>query len=75
MNIVSEEIAEKMNLTSGDYPYGTDEFEIAGLTPVASDLVRPRAGSGIAREHGVPGDPHHRSERRGRRGRRCSWVK
>jgi flavin reductase (DIM6/NTAB) family NADH-FMN oxidoreductase RutF len=41
VNIVSEEIAEKMNLTSGDYPYGTDEFEISGLTPVPSDLVRP----------------------------------
>ena len=41
VNIVSEEIAEAMNLTSGDYPYGADEFEIAGLTPVASDLVRP----------------------------------
>jgi len=41
VNIVSEEIAEKMNLTSGDYPYGADEFEIAGLTPVPSDLIRP----------------------------------
>jgi len=41
VNIVSEEIAEKMNLTSGDYPYGADEFEIAGLTPVPGDLVRP----------------------------------
>jgi flavin reductase (DIM6/NTAB) family NADH-FMN oxidoreductase RutF len=30
-----------MNLTSGDYPYGADEFKIAGLTPVPSDLVRP----------------------------------
>jgi flavin reductase (DIM6/NTAB) family NADH-FMN oxidoreductase RutF len=41
VNIVSEEIAERMNLTSGDYPYGADEFKIAGLTPVPSDLVRP----------------------------------
>jgi flavin reductase (DIM6/NTAB) family NADH-FMN oxidoreductase RutF len=40
-NIVSREIAEKMNLTSGDYPYGVSEFEVAGLTPVPSDLVRP----------------------------------
>ncbi len=40
VNIVSEEIAEQMNLCSGDYPHGTDEFEISGLTPVASDLVR-----------------------------------
>jgi flavin reductase (DIM6/NTAB) family NADH-FMN oxidoreductase RutF len=41
VNIVGEEIAEKMNLASGDYPHGADEFAIAGLTPVASDLVRP----------------------------------
>ena len=41
VNIVSEEIAEKMNLTSGDYPYGADEFQIAELTPAPSDLVRP----------------------------------
>ena len=34
VNIVSEEIAEQMNLTSGEYPYGADEFEISGLTPV-----------------------------------------
>jgi flavin reductase (DIM6/NTAB) family NADH-FMN oxidoreductase RutF len=40
VNIVSEEIAEKMNLTSGEYPHDTDEFEVSGLTPIASDLVR-----------------------------------
>jgi flavin reductase (DIM6/NTAB) family NADH-FMN oxidoreductase RutF len=41
VNIVSEEIAEQMNRSSGDYPYGQDEFVISGLTPVESDLVRP----------------------------------
>ena len=41
VNIVSEEFAAKMNTTSGEYPYGVDEFAVAGLTPVASDLVRP----------------------------------
>jgi flavin reductase (DIM6/NTAB) family NADH-FMN oxidoreductase RutF len=41
VNIVSEEIAEQMNLTSGDYPHGVDEFEVSKLTPVSSDLVRP----------------------------------
>jgi flavin reductase (DIM6/NTAB) family NADH-FMN oxidoreductase RutF len=40
-NIVSEEIAQQMNLTSGDYPADVSEFEISGLTPVPSDLVRP----------------------------------
>lgn len=41
VNIVSEEIAEAMNLTSGEYPPEVDEFTIAGLTAVPSDLVRP----------------------------------
>jgi flavin reductase (DIM6/NTAB) family NADH-FMN oxidoreductase RutF len=41
VNIVSEEFAAKMNATSGEYPYGVDEFAVSGLTPVASDLVRP----------------------------------
>lgn len=40
VNIVSEEIAEKMNACSGDYPAGVDEFAISGLTPVKSDLIR-----------------------------------
>ncbi len=40
-NIVSEEIAQQMNLTAGDYSPDISEFEIAGLTPVPSDLVRP----------------------------------
>ena len=41
VNIVSEEIAEAMNLTSGEYPPEVDEFEVAGLTPLPSDLVKP----------------------------------
>jgi flavin reductase (DIM6/NTAB) family NADH-FMN oxidoreductase RutF len=41
VNIVSEEFAEKMNLCSGEYPPEVDEFKVSGLTPVASDLVRP----------------------------------
>ena len=41
VNIVSESIAEKMNLTAGEYPYGVDEFEVSGLTPAPADLVRP----------------------------------
>src|SRR5690349_23122499 len=43
VNIVTEEIAERMNLTSGEYAAGVDELEVGGLTPVASDLVRPPA--------------------------------
>jgi flavin reductase (DIM6/NTAB) family NADH-FMN oxidoreductase RutF len=41
VNIVSEEFAAKMNVTSGEYSYGVDEFAESGLTPVPSDLVRP----------------------------------
>src|SRR5579875_1669739 len=41
VNIVTEEIAEKMSLTSGEYPADVDEFEISGLTPVPSDVVKP----------------------------------
>jgi flavin reductase (DIM6/NTAB) family NADH-FMN oxidoreductase RutF len=41
VNIVSEEFADKMNTTSGEYAYGVDEFEMSGLTPVPSEVVRP----------------------------------
>jgi len=41
VNIVSEEIAEQMNLTSADVAPEVDEFKLSGLTPVASDLVKP----------------------------------
>lgn len=41
VNIVSEEFAAKMNVTSGEYPYGVDEFAMSGLTAAPSDLVRP----------------------------------
>ena len=41
VNIVSEDFAEKMNATSAEAPPDIDEFELAGLTPLASELVRP----------------------------------
>jgi flavin reductase (DIM6/NTAB) family NADH-FMN oxidoreductase RutF len=40
VNIVSEEFGEKMNLCAGDYPPEVDEFEVSGLTPIPSDLVK-----------------------------------
>lgn len=40
VNIVTEEIAEKMNICAVDFPYGISEAQIAGLTPVESDLVK-----------------------------------
>jgi len=41
VNIVSEEFAEKMNLCSEEFPPEVNEFEVSGLTPVPSDLVKP----------------------------------
>jgi flavin reductase (DIM6/NTAB) family NADH-FMN oxidoreductase RutF len=41
INIVTESIAEKMNLTSAQVPPHIDEFELSGLTPLPSELVKP----------------------------------
>ncbi len=41
VNIVSEDFAEQMNLCSAEVPPEIDEFELSGLTPLASDLVQP----------------------------------
>ena len=41
LNLVTEELAEQMNCTSGNYPPEVDEFEVARLTPVASTRVAP----------------------------------
>lgn len=41
VNIVNLDLAEAMNETSGDFPYGMDEFEMAGLATAPSHLVRP----------------------------------
>ena len=41
VNIVTEDIAEAMNVTSIDFPAGTDELALAGLTGVPSHAVKP----------------------------------
>jgi flavin reductase (DIM6/NTAB) family NADH-FMN oxidoreductase RutF len=41
INVVNYNIVRQMTLTSIRYPKGVSEFEKAGLTPIASDLVRP----------------------------------
>lgn len=41
VNIVSEDFAREMNATSADVPPDVDEWELSGLTPIASTLVRP----------------------------------
>lgn len=41
VNIVGEDLAEKMNQTSAELPPEEDEFAFAGLTPVTSAVVKP----------------------------------
>jgi flavin reductase (DIM6/NTAB) family NADH-FMN oxidoreductase RutF len=41
VNIVSEDFAAKMNITSAEFKPDIDEFVESGLTPVRSDLVQP----------------------------------
>jgi flavin reductase (DIM6/NTAB) family NADH-FMN oxidoreductase RutF len=40
VNVVDDSLAERMNLTSGEYPPEVDEFVLAGLTAVPSTKVR-----------------------------------
>jgi flavin reductase (DIM6/NTAB) family NADH-FMN oxidoreductase RutF len=41
VNIVTYDLAEAMNLSSGEYASSVDEFELAKLTPTRSNIVRP----------------------------------
>ncbi len=41
VHIVDEALAERMNRTSGEWPYGVDEFKLAEVTAIASTEVRP----------------------------------
>lgn len=41
LNIAGQDLLEKLNLTAANFPPDEDEFAWAGLTHVASDLVRP----------------------------------
>jgi flavin reductase (DIM6/NTAB) family NADH-FMN oxidoreductase RutF len=42
INIVHEEIVQKINMTSTELPYGQDEFAFAGLTPLDSQVVKAK---------------------------------
>jgi flavin reductase (DIM6/NTAB) family NADH-FMN oxidoreductase RutF len=42
VNFVSEEIIDQINTTSTELPYGQDEFQLAGLTPVDSDKIKAK---------------------------------
>jgi len=41
INVVTFGLAEQMNLTSGEYGHEINEFELAKLTPVPSERVKP----------------------------------
>ena len=41
VNVVVDDIAEAMNRTAAEYPTEVEEFEIAGLTAVPSEVVAP----------------------------------
>lgn len=41
VNICSEDFAAQMNSTAGEYPPEVDEFQLSGLTPVPSEVVKP----------------------------------
>ena len=41
VNIVNRDIAKQMVVTSGEYTSDVDEFRVAGLTPLASEVVMP----------------------------------
>ena len=41
VNIVTYQLAEAMNITSGEYDASVNEFELANLTAQASKVVRP----------------------------------
>lgn len=41
INVVTLEIVEKMNVAAAPWEYGVNEFEKAGFTPLASDLIKP----------------------------------
>jgi flavin reductase (DIM6/NTAB) family NADH-FMN oxidoreductase RutF len=41
VNIVSEEFVERMNATAAQVGPEVDEFELSGLTPIASEVIKP----------------------------------
>jgi flavin reductase (DIM6/NTAB) family NADH-FMN oxidoreductase RutF len=50
VNIVSEDFVEEMNICSAEFPPEIDEWEKSGLTPIASQCVKP-ARVGESRFH------------------------
>ena len=49
VNVVSEAIADAANMTASEVPPDVDEFQLAGLTPLQSDVIRaPRVAESPA---------------------------
>jgi len=42
VNFVHEDLAQKINMTSTELPYGEDEFKFAGLTALDSEVVKAK---------------------------------
>jgi len=40
VNLVNVQVGEAMNVSSGAYPFGVSEFELAGVTPADSAVVK-----------------------------------
>jgi flavin reductase (DIM6/NTAB) family NADH-FMN oxidoreductase RutF len=65
VNVVDDDTARQMNVTSGDYPPEVDEFAVAGLTAAPGVLVKaPRvAEAPVSMEcrvsHVIPVGAHH----------------
>ncbi|MGV3650212.1 MAG: flavin reductase family protein [Devosia sp.] len=47
-NLATSDLAEQMNQSSGAYPPGTDEFEVAGLGKLASETIAAPRVAGAA---------------------------
>mgnify|MGYP003979239385 CR=1 FL=1 len=41
INVVNHDMVQQMSLSSTEYPEGVNEFEKSGLTPLASEMVKP----------------------------------
>lgn len=41
VNMVTEDLVEQMNTTAQSVPSDIDEFELAGITPIASQKIKP----------------------------------
>lgn len=41
VNMVTENLVEKMHITGQNVPHDVNEFELAGVTPIASSKVKP----------------------------------